>query len=285
MAEPIAVSYEVYPARNPESIGELENSILELAKTDPNFISVTFGAGGSSTKNSLEVLGFIKNNTSTTPLAHITCVGNTFSEARELVASFLDEGITNFLALRGDLPQDPVAVAKGELKTAAELVQLIQSVNHARPEPAKNLRISVAAFPGGHPESDSIEQDVQALLAKQLAGASFAITQVLFEADDYFRFVDRARAAGVEIPILPGIMPVTSLRRLNRVIELTGQADSPALRELLSVEDSSVARERGIDWVAALAEQLVAGGVPGVHLYAFNQHESVVRVLRQSGIR
>lgn len=281
----IAVSYEVYPARNPQSSGELENSIIELSKTEPDFISVTFGAGGSSTKNSLDVLGFIKNNTQTIPLAHITCVGNTFSEARNLVGTFLDSGITDFLALRGDLPLDPVAVAKGELKTAAELVQLIQSVNQERSVPTERLSISVAAFPNGHPESDSLEQDVQALLSKQLAGASFAITQVLFQASDYFNFVDRARSAGVTIPILPGIMPVTSIRRLDRVIELTGQADSPKLRELLTTDSVSLARERGIEWVSALASDLVAGGVPGVHLYAFNQHDAVVSVLQQSGIR
>lgn len=279
----LAISFEVYPPREGSDGSALETSIRELAGSHPEFISVTFGAGGSSTSNSLAVLEFIKNETHVTPLAHVTCVGNTYSEAKDLIAEFLDHGITDFLALRGDLPQDPIRAARGELKTAAELVQLIQNV--AKSNLKEDVRVAVATFPNGHPESDSIDQDIQALISKQQAGAQFAITQLFFFAADYFQFVSSAQAAGVTIPILPGIMPVTSMQRLNRVLELTGERRPTELANQLDTLDRSQALEAGINWTANLAEQLAQGGAPGVHLYAFNQHQTVQEVLRRAGIR
>jgi len=281
----IRVSFEVYPPRDQNSGESLESSILELAKLNPEFISVTFGAGGSSTKNSLAVLKFILENTSASALAHLTCVGHSFLETKALVNEFMDEGITDFLALRGDpqagMPSEP----KGELKSSSELVQLISQVHKERGNSRSDLKVAVATFPNGHPDSDSIAQDIQALLAKQSAGADYAITQLFFFAKDYVAFVKRAREAGVRIPILPGIMPVTSMQRLNRVIELTGEKNPEALAKLLSVGSKEDAKQSGIDWAANLVTELVEAGAPGVHLYAFNQHESVTQVLQRAGIR
>jgi methylenetetrahydrofolate reductase (NADPH) len=281
----IRVSFEVYPPRDQNSGESLESSILELAKLNPEFISVTFGAGGSSTKNSLAVLKFILENTSASALAHLTCVGHSFLETKALVNEFMDEGITDFLALRGDpqagMPSEP----KGELKSSSELVQLISQVHQDRGNTRSDLKVAVATFPNGHPDSDSIAQDIQALLAKQSAGADYAITQLFFFAADYVAFVKLAREAGVSIPILPGIMPVTSMQRLNRVIELTGEKNPEALAKLLSVSSKEDAKQSGIDWAANLVTELVEAGAPGVHLYAFNQHESVTQVLQRAGIR
>ena len=285
MTGEIGVSFEVYPPRDQNSGESLESSIVELAKMDPTFISVTFGAGGSSTKNSLDVLKFILQNTRAAALAHLTCVGHSFLETKALVNEFMDEGISDFLALRGDpqpgMPIDP----KGELKSSSELVQLISQVHKDRGNSRSALNVAVATFPNGHPDSDSIAQDIQALLAKQNAGADYAITQLFFFAADYVAFVKRAREAGVSIPILPGIMPVTSMQRLNRVIELTGEKNPEALAKLLSVSSKEDAKQSGIDWAANLVTELVEAGAPGVHLYAFNQHESVTQVLQKSGIR
>ena len=285
MTGEIRVSFEVYPPRDQNSGESLESSILELAKLNPEFISVTFGAGGSSTKNSLAVLKFILEYTSASALAHLTCVGHSFLETKALVNEFMDEGITDFLALRGDpqvgMPSDP----KGELKSSSELVQLISQVHKERGNSRSDLKVAVATFPNGHPDSDSIAQDIQALLAKQSAGADYAITQLFFFAKDYVAFVKRAREAGVRIPILPGIMPVTSMQRLNRVIELTGEKNPEALAKLLSVGSKEDAKQSGIDWAANLVTELVEAGAPGVHLYAFNQHESVTQVLQRAGIR
>ena len=285
MTGEIRVSFEVYPPRDQNSGESLESSILELAKLNPEFISVTFGAGGSSTKNSLAVLKFILENTSASALAHLTCVGHSFLETKALVNEFMDEGITDFLALRGDpqagMPSEP----KGELKSSSELVQLISQVHQDRGNSRSDLKVAVATFPNGHPDSDSIAQDIQALLAKQSAGADYAITQLFFYAADYVAFVKLAREAGVSIPILPGIMPVTSMQRLNRVIELTGEKNPEALAKLLSVSSKEDAKQSGIDWAANLVTELVEAGAPGVHLYAFNQHESVTQVLQRAGIR
>ena len=285
MTGEIRVSFEVYPPRDQNSGESLESSILELAKLNPEFISVTFGAGGSSTKNSLAVLKFILENTSASALAHLTCVGHSFLETKALVNEFMDEGITDFLALRGDpqagMPSEP----KGELKSSSELVQLISQVHQDRGNSRSDLKVAVATFPNGHPDSDSIGQDIQALLAKQSAGADYAITQLFFFAADYVAFVKLAREAGVSIPILPGIMPVTSMQRLNRVIELTGEKNPEALAKLLSVSSKEDAKQSGIDWAANLVTELVEAGAPGVHLYAFNQHESVTQVLQRAGIR
>ena len=285
MSNQVRVSFEVYPPRDQNSGESLETSIIELAKMDPTFISVTFGAGGSSTKNSLEVLKFILKNTQAAALGHLTCVGHSFLETKALVSQFMDEGITDFLALRGD-PQPGMPVEpKGELKTSSELVQLISQVHKERGNSRSELNVAVATFPNGHPDSDSISQDIQALLAKQNAGADYAITQVFFFAADYVKFVKLAKDAGVTIPILPGIMPVTSMQRLNRVIELTGEKNPEALAALLSVTAKDDAKQAGIDWAANLVSELVNEGAPGVHLYAFNQHESVTQVLQRAGIR
>lgn len=285
MTNQVQVSFEVYPPRGQNSGESLESSIIELAKMDPTFISVTFGAGGSSTKNSLEVLKFILKNTQSAALAHLTCVGHSFLETKELVNQFMDEGISDFLALRGDLQPGIPVEPKGELRTSSELVQLISQVHNDRGNIRSALKVAVATFPNGHPDSDSIAQDVQALLAKQNAGADYAITQLFFFAADYVAFVRLAREAGVTIPILPGIMPVTSMQRLNRVLELTGEKNPEDLAKQLGVTSKEDATQAGIDWAANLVSELVDEGAPGVHLYAFNQHESVTQVLQRSGIR
>ena len=273
------ISFEVYPPRNPDGAPALYEAIDELSRLDPAFISVTFGAGGSETKNSLEVLNYINTKTQTIPLAHLTCVGTTADQAVGLVGEFLDANIQNFLALRGDLPEGIDQLPEQSLSSAAELVSLIGQVRKSEGFTA------VAAFPNGHPESGENRSDIAALLAKQEAGADFAITQLFFYAADYFNFVDQARAWGVKIPIVPGIMPITSAKRLARVLELTGERDPFELRQSLELAaDISTRTEAGINWAANLIAELVEGGVPGVHLYAFNEYKNVTEVLRRAKV-
>jgi methylenetetrahydrofolate reductase (NADPH) len=278
----VAVSFEVYPPRSAEKMPDLQESIRVLDSIGPDFISVTFGAGGSSTRDSLEVLRFIRDESSAKPLAHLTCVGTTRQEASELIASFLSEGITHFLALRGDLPEGALE-HHGELHHAVDLVALM----HELPDAPKPLeRIAVAAFPNGHPESHSLDHDVETLLRKQEAGATLAITQLFFYAEHYLAFVEKAHAAGVTIPILPGLMPITSPGRLNRVLELSGENRPTELSEALSSTEDSATREAiGVEWTAHMVRELVDAGAPGIHLYAFNQHRTVLSVLEQSGVR
>ena len=276
MSNKVQISFEVYPPRKPEAVGELEQAIKKLAELGAEFISVTFGAGGSETKNSLDVLRFIGENTSATPLAHLTCVGTTEEQANQIVQEFRSHGIDDFLALRGDLPQSGM-LPKGALERADQLVSLIASSR-------TNGKIAVAAFPNGHPESHDSRRDIDALLAKQEAGADFAITQLFFFARDYFDFLELAGSRGVTIPIIPGIMPIISAKRLQRVLELTEEREPTALARALDASDPSHSREAGIDWAANLVAELVAGGVDAVHLYAFNEYKNVTEVLRRAEI-
>lgn len=268
------ISFEVYPPRKPEALGELQEAIEKLAGLGAQFISVTFGAGGSETKNSLEVLRYIKNNTTATPLAHLTCVGTTSEQASAIVDEFRSHGIEDFLALRGDLPQSGL-LPIGALERADQLVSLIATSR-------KSGKIAVAAFPNGHPESMESRKDIDALLAKQDAGADFAITQLFFYARDYFEFLELARSRGVTIPIIPGIMPIISSKRLARVLELTGEANPTELYSALETEDAAIAREVGINWAADLVAELASSGVDAVHLYAFNEHRNVTEVLKRA---
>jgi methylenetetrahydrofolate reductase (NADPH) len=296
-------SFELYPPRSTAAEQALFASLEHLVAAGPEFISVTYGANGSSRESSLSVLRHLQQTPGLRAMAHLTCVGSSYADASRLIREFLDAGITSFLALRGDPPQ---GVEEGEnflgdLGSAGELVQLIHRVQAERVPftfhdvpgfpSAKRLRsgekvtIAVAAFPNGHPRSRSVDQDVDTLLAKEAAGANLAITQLFFRADDYFRFVDRARAAGVTMRILPGIMPVPSVRRLDRILELSGEADPSELRASLEAAPDAAAQARiGTEHASALARDLLAGGADGIHLYTFNQHQAVLAVLDGVGL-
>ncbi|WP_295775194.1 methylenetetrahydrofolate reductase [uncultured Microbacterium sp.] len=299
----VPVSFEIYPPRTLAQLPALHETIRVLAEAGPRFISVTFGAGGSTTDRSLAVLTHILRETRVPPVAHVTCVGSSYAEATTVIRHFLDAGITRFLAVRGDPPlgvgEDDIVF--GDLESAAQLVQLIGRVHAERSTyrereipgvpgavrviDGDRVDIAVAAFPNGHPRSRHRYEDIDALLAKQAAGATSAITQLFFHADEYLDFVARARAAGVVIPIVPGIMPITSPGRLRRVLELTGDARPDSLAAALeSAPDAAAQREVGLAHAAALARAVVAGGAEGVHLYAFNNHETVLGVLRTAGL-
>ena len=298
----VPVSFELYPPRSDAAAIALGRSIDRLADADPSFISVTFGAGGSTRDRSLTVLSYILENTRVEPMAHLTCIGSSAEEANQLVRRFLDAGITSFLALRGDPPTDGSADV-GDLRSAAELVQLIHRVQQerepfteqpmpgqprasrlrARPRPE---RVAVAAFPSGHPDSRGPQQEVDALLAKQVAGANLAITQLFYRADDYLDFVERARAGGVTIDILPGIMPATSAARLRRIAELTGEKSPDDLLISLEIEPTDEGRsEIATEFFASLAAEVIAAGAPGLHLYTLNKHEAVLAVTDRLGLR
>ncbi|GLI25795.1 methylenetetrahydrofolate reductase [Agromyces rhizosphaerae] len=299
----VPVSFELFPPRSDAAAIALGRTIDKLAEADPAFISVTFGAGGSSRDRSLTVLRYILDQTTVEPMAHLTCVGSSHAEANRLVREFLDAGITSFLALRGDPPAGAEeGDGLGDLGSSAELVQLIHRVQQER-EPFAQLgvpgaprarriedrprpeRVAVATFPTGHPRSANRRQDVDALLAKEVAGANLAITQLFWHADDYLGFVELAREGGVTIPILPGIMPVVSPRRLARLTELTGVPAPDDLAIALEVEpDEAAQREIGMRFAAGLARAVIDGGAPGLHLYTFNRHEAVLGVLAELGL-
>ncbi len=297
-------SFELYPPKSDAASSALRHTIDRLAAAGPDFISVTYGANGSSRRSSLGVLSYILDGTNVEPMAHLTCVGSSHAESSRLIREFLDAGVRSFLALRGDEPQEGQKGESflGDLRSAGELVQLIHRVQAERvpyretvipglpgaravKTEREKVRIAVAAFPNGHPRSRSTSQDIDTLLAKQAAGANLAITQLFFHADHYLSFIQRASAAGVEFPILPGIMPVTSPARLRRILELSGEDLPSELSIQLEIEPTVQGqREIGIEHAALLARELIEGGAPGLHLYALNHHETVLAVLERCSV-
>lgn len=299
---PIPFSFELFPPRTPAVAARMPDVARRLGALGPEFISVTFGAGGSTRDASLGVLEMVRDLGKARPLAHLTCVGSSFAEASEVIAEFVDHGIVDFLALRGDPPKGMSEEDDflGDLRTAAELAQLIRGVRVQRTpgeleqfgaagdrwrvrNPADGL-LAVAVYPNGHPQSRSIEQDYDTLLAKEAAGANLAISQIFFEADDFLRFVDGARERGVRMPILPGIMPITSVARLERMAELASEKVPENWRRALEASRSDAARrELGIAHATAMSLDLLDGGAPGLHLYTHNRVDEPVELLKRVG--
>lgn len=284
---PIALSYELFPPKNDAAEATLWDTIRELETTNPDYVSVTYGANGSNRDTAVELLHRLLNETSLLPLAHLTCVGNTADELAEIISELLDHGVRGILALRGDLPQTqtgPTEPRAGSLNYAQDLIELIRRVEQRRSALlcAGKVAIGVAAYPARHPESPSIEHDVEVLLAKQHSGADFAITQVFFHADQYKDLVTRARRAGVSIPIIPGVMPLTSLRRVQRLGNLTGvEPSAKLLDDLGRADDAAQSRKIGVKATVDLARAALDAGAPGLHLYTFNEHAAALEVLEE----
>ncbi|MGO4235598.1 methylenetetrahydrofolate reductase [Pseudarthrobacter sp. YAF2] len=279
---PVALSYELFPPRSPAAAETLWTTIRELETTEPDYVSVTYGASGSNRDTALELINRLLLETTLRPLAHLTCVGNTPQELAGIIGELLDIGVRGILALRGDLPKDGGLPSDGALRYAQDLIELIRRVEQRRSALlcAGKIAVGVAAYPSRHPESPSEEHDVEVLLAKQRSGADFAITQVFFETEEYANLLTRARRAGVTIPIIPGVMPLTSLRRLTRLGELAGVEPAPVLMERLAAADSDLERLHiGVDATVDLANAALDAGAPGIHLYTFNEHQSALEVL------
>ncbi|WP_449283644.1 methylenetetrahydrofolate reductase [Leucobacter sp.] len=275
-------SFEVFPARSGAAALALGHAVQHLSAADPDFVSVTYGANGSNRDASLDLLKYLRDHTDALPLAHLTTVGESREALRETIHGIMDAGVHDFLALRGDPPrglgeEDP-SVA-GSL-SSLELVELITEARAERPPLTSVGRTAVAAYPNGHPLSRSRSEDIEWLIAKQEAGAQFAITQLFFRAEEYLSFVDDAQAAGLRIPILPGLMPVSTSAQLRKVASLAGRP-APAGLEREIEELGGYAPELGVEHTVELARELLAGGAPSIHLYTFNRHEQVLAVLRE----
>ena len=268
-------SFEFSPPKTPEAGETLWHSIRELEQLRPTFVSVTYGAGGSTRDRTVRVMEKVAQDTSLTPLGHLTCVSQSRAEVRSVIGAYAGAGVRNVLAIRGDPPGGPrmpwEAHPEG-LNHALELVELVRSLG--------DFCVGVAAFPDKHPEAGDWDSDAKVLAAKARAGADFAITQMFFGADDYFRLVDRAARYGSDIPILPGIMPVVNVKQIQRIAELTGVAMPDRVTErLLAVEgDPDAVRRVGIDIATELSDELLAGGAPGIHFITFNRATSVRQV-------
>ena len=261
-------SFEFFPPKTNEGERILWQAITELEPLRPTFVDVTYGAGGSTQDRTLAIVQRIVEETSLTVVAHLTCVGATVDELRRTIADFSEAGIRNVLALRGDMPGGPQATweaTRGGLRYASELVELL----HAEGD----FCVGVAAFPEGHPESPDRDTCAMNFARKVAAGADFAITQFFFDAKDYFSFVENAGRQGCSVPVLPGLMPVTNVSQIERMAAMSG-ADFPrdlAARLHAVADDVEAVRAIGVEVTADLAEELLAGGAPGIHFYTLNR--------------
>jgi methylenetetrahydrofolate reductase (NADPH) len=257
-------SIEFFPPKTPEGVEKLRAVRAKLAELKPKYFSVTFGAGGSTQKGTLEtVLEIQREGHEAAP--HLSCIGSSRDSLRAILDEYKANGIRRLVALRGDLPSG--YGASGEFRYASELVEFI------RAETGDWFHIEVAAYPEMHPQAKSPQDDVQSFARKVRAGANAAITQYFYNADAYFRFVDEARKAGVDVPIVAGIMPITNYSQLMRFSDMCGAEIPRWIRLKLASfgDDSESIRAFGLDVVTGLCERLLAGGVPGMHFYTLNQ--------------
>lgn len=268
LARPGGISFEFFPPASDQGEANLWLAIAELQPLGPDFVSVTYGAGGSTRDRTLRITQRIQAETKMLPVAHLTCVGATVDELSQIIDSLTDSGVSALMALRGDPPggvdQNWQPHPDG-FKYAVQLVELAKT---------KGIKeIGVAAFPDKHPESPSIDFDIKVLKAKQEAGASFAVTQLFFDIDSYFKLIDRAIREGVTIPIRPGIMPLTDQKQITKFSQLAGAPMPDSVQEYFAsaANDPNETIKRGIEFATKFAQQLIAGGAPGIHLYTMNK--------------
>ena len=272
---PYHISFEFYPPKNDEQRAQLDRTAKKLAAHAPEYVSCTFGAGGSTLSHTPETVRRLKQQHGLDAAPHLSCVGGSREEIRELLKLYRAIGCTRIVALRGDLPSG--MGHPGDLRYASELVAFIRS------EFGDRFRIEVGCYPEVHPQADDARADLKHFRAKVEAGADAAITQYFYNADAYFHFVDAARRQGVEIPIIPGIMPISNFSQLRRFSEACG-AEIPRwmLRNMQALgDDATGIRELGADIVARLCERLVVGGAPSLHFYTLNLARPTQAVLER----
>lgn len=271
------ISIEFFPPQTPEGVEKLRATRAELAKLQPEFFSVTYGAGGSTRERTFAIVREIASE-GFDAAPHLSCIGSTRESIREILAEFKAAGIRRIVALRGDLPSGMAEA--GEFRYANELVEFI------RAETGSHFSLEVAAYPEWHPQARSPKDDLDAFARKVKAGANSAITQYFYNADAYFHFVDEARALGVDIPIVPGIMPIVGFTKLARFSDACG-ADLPRwMRKKFESfgDDSDSIRAFGLDLVTELCERLLKGGAPGLHFYSMNQSALTCEICRRLGL-
>ena len=260
-------SFEFFPPRDDAGERRLWTTIRQLEPLRPTFVSVTYGAGGSTRDRTVRVTGRIATDTTLRPVGHLTCVGHGVDELRRVVGQYAAAGVHDLLALRGDPaggPGTPWVSHPGGLDRAVQLVELVRSLG--------DFTVGVAAFPEKHPEATDLASDAEILVAKARAGADYAVTQFFFRPADYLDLVERVRALGCDIPIVPGIMPITNLAQVQRMAQLSGCAvpDEVLGRLAPCADDPESVRAAGVDIAIELCDRLLAEGAPGLHYYTLN---------------
>jgi len=279
---PPVISFEFFPPKTPEAEGRLFDTVAKLAPLRPTFVSVTYGAGGTTRQLTRDIVVRIKREIGIEAMAHLTCVGHTAAELAEILDDLVAAGIENVLALRGDPPrgQPAFAATPGGFAHGAELAAFING--------RWDVCLVGAGYPEKHLEAPDLETDLRHLKTKVQLGAQVLITQLFFEPQTYFAFVERARATGIDVPIVPGIMPVTNVSQLERFTSMCGATIPASLRDLLAGvrDDEAAVTAIGIEWARDQCRALLEGGAPGLHFYTLNRSHStqeIVGLLRDEG--
>jgi methylenetetrahydrofolate reductase (NADPH) len=268
-------SFEFFPPKTDEGLVNLRETLAVLSDDEPDFVSVTYGALGSTRDTTIDIVKWIKQDLGIEAMAHFTCVGATVDELRATLDEIGAAGVENVLALRGDPPagQEEWVQTEGGLLYSTELIALLAE-NY-------DFAVGAAAFPEVHPQAENAESDIRFLKAKQDAGASFLITQLFYDNEFYFDFVDRAREAGITVPIIPGIMPVINLRNIRRIAELCkSEIPEPFERQLEAREnDPQALQDLGVAYATLQCVDLLARGAPGIHFYTLNRSPATRAIL------
>ena len=276
-SNPHTFSFEFFPAKTPEGMAKLRTTRQQLAQFKPEFFSVTFGAGGTTRDRTLDTVLEIRGE-GYAAAPHLSCIGSSRDNIRAILNEYRNHGIRHIVALRGDIPSGMLEV--GEFRFANELVEFI------RAEHGEHFHIEVAAYPEYHPQARTAHEDLRNFANKVKAGANSAMTQYFFNADAYFAFVDEVGALGVDIPIVPGIMPINNFSQLARFSDACGAEIPRWLRLKLQsyADDVPSIRSLGLDVVTNLCDRLLAGGAPGLHFYTLNQAGAVSTICQRLGL-
>lgn len=276
LAEGRTFSFEFFPPKTDEAARSLEKTLGELEPLNPSFVSVTYGAGGSTRDRTRDIVTHIERDTSMTAMAHLTCIAHTRDQLSEIIAEYAAAGIENLLALAGDPPQDTDDYPH-ELEFAIELIELIKEHD--------DFSIGVAAHPELHPRSVDRESD-RRFLALKLAAADFGITQFFFKSEPYFRMIDELSALGCDTPVIPGVIPVTNANQVKRFAAMAGAEFPPDLAERFVAvsDDPTEVRKIGVEIATGLSQELLDGGVPGLHFYTLNRSTATREIYANLGL-
>jgi len=268
-------SFEFFPPKKDEEWGTLFKTIAALSPLNPSYVSVTYGAGGSTRSRTHDLVTKIQRETGLTVVSHLTCICSDREETGSILQNYRDNGINNVLALRGDKPAGTATLAEA-IKDFPHAIDLIRFIKTNYPD----IGVGVAGFPEGHPETPNRLQEIDYLKEKIDAGADYIVTQLFFDNRDFFDFVERCTIAGITVPIIPGIMPITTRKGMIRMSELAlgARVPAPLMKKVLSASDDAGVASVGIEWATMQVQELIDNHIKGVHFYTLNMADATLRI-------